>query len=206
MRDNRMSRPRFILDLMSFNKQDRAARLVRVLQLIAGSPHGITAAEIGRRTDRDKRTALRDLAALQEIGVPIYTEDSRYLVAESYTMRPINFTRPETMAILLATRLAVQQLDYYNEFLAMALNKLAGSLDKGPVKAFVGESASQLAEKPVDAVRQKLFGVVTQALLDRKQLRFTYTDSKGARSTRTVHPYFLEPISLMGGRGIYLVA
>jgi predicted DNA-binding transcriptional regulator YafY len=194
-------------DSTGFEKQAKVARMVHVLQYIAGSPHGITAAEIGRRTNRDKRTALRDINELEKAGIPIYQErDNTYRVPESYVLKSIAFTQPETMAILLATRLAVQHLDYSNEFLAMALNKLAATLAKGPVKVFVGESASQLAEKPQAPERQKVFGVVTQGLLEHKMLRFTYVDSKGDRSTRKVHPYFLEPISLMGGRGTYLVA
>ena len=175
-----------------------------VLQILAGSPHGITAQEIGNRTDRNKRTALRDLHALEDIGVPLISEpNDTYKLMPGYVLPTIAFTQQETMAILLATRLAVQHLDYYNEFLARALNKLAASLPKGAVKVFVGESVSQLASKPADDQRQKVFGVITRGLLERKQIRFSYVDSQGVGSQRRVHPYFLEPISLMS-RGTYL--
>jgi predicted DNA-binding transcriptional regulator YafY len=188
----------------AFEKQDRAARLVKVLQLVMGAPGGITAAEIGRRTERHKRTALRDLEALQTVGVPLLVDGDHYRLMPDYTLPTVSFTQPETMMVLLATRLAVQHLDYYNEFLAMALNKLAGTLPTGPVKVSVGESASQLATKPDNPERQKVFGVITQGLLERKQLEFSYVDSAGHRSRRQVHPYFLEPVSLMT-RSTYLV-
>ncbi|GAC1327071.1 MAG: WYL domain-containing protein [Candidatus Dormibacteria bacterium] len=188
----------------AFEKQARAARLVRIQNLIAGSPAGITAAEIGKRTNRHKRTALRDIRDLESQGIPIHQEGDRYFLRQEY-MKQLSLTGPETMALLIATRLAVQHIDYYNEFLATALNKLTGTLPKGPVRVFVSESASQLVEKPEDGERQKVFGIVTQGLLDRKQIAFTYVDVKGVESERRIHPYFFEPISLMGGRGTYLV-
>ncbi|MGI8608008.1 MAG: helix-turn-helix transcriptional regulator [Candidatus Dormibacteria bacterium] len=187
-----------------FEKQDRAARLMLVMQIFAGAPHGVTAREIGDRTGRDKRTSLRDIHALEDIGVPVLQEaNDTWRLMPGYVLPTIAFTQQETMAILLATRLAVQHLDYYNEFLAMALNKLASSLPKGAVRVHVGESVSQLAAKPADAERQKVFSVITTGLLDRKQIRFTYVDSKGVETERRIHPYFMEPISLMS-RGTYL--
>ena len=191
-------------DTTQFEKQERAGRLVRIQNLIAMNPQGITAAELGRRTDRHKRTILRDIHTLENQGIPIFSEGDRYFLKQDY-MKTLALTPPETMALLLATRLAVQHLDYYNEFLAMALNKLASTIPKGPVQVFVAESASQLSEKPDDGQRQKVFGIVTQGLLDHKQVHFTYVDSKGVQTRRKIHPYFLEPISLMGGRGTYLV-
>jgi predicted DNA-binding transcriptional regulator YafY len=188
-----------------FEKQDRAARLVRVLQLLVGTPGGITAADIGKRTNRHKRTALRDIEALMEIHVPIEMDGDRYRLMPGYTLPTVAFTQPEMMAILLATRLAVQHMDYNNEFLAMALSKLAGTLPKGSIKVYVGESANQLANKPDNLERQKVFGVVTQGLLERKQLAFTYVDAQGQKTKRRVHPYFLEPVSLVA-HGTYLVA
>ncbi len=188
-----------------FEKQDRAARLVGVLHLLLGTPGGITAAEIGRRNNRNKRTALRDLDALTLMGVPLYTDGDRYKVMPGYTLPPLAFTQPEMMTMLMATRLAVQHLDYNNEFLATALSKLAETLPKGSIKVYVGESASQLARKPDDGERQKVFSLVTRALLERKQLAFTYVDSQRTRSTRRVHPYFLEPVALMT-HSTYLVA
>ncbi|MFN2463902.1 MAG: helix-turn-helix transcriptional regulator [Candidatus Dormibacteria bacterium] len=174
------------------------------MQIMAGAPQGVTAREIGERTNRDKRTALRDIHALEDIGVPVIQEaNDTWRLMPDYILPTIAFTQQETMAILLATRLAVQHLDYNNEFLAMALNKLAASLPKGAVKVHVGESASQLAAKPADAERQKVFSVITTGLLTRKQIRFTYIDSKGIETERRIHPYFLEPISLMS-RGTYV--
>lgn len=191
-------------DTSNFEKQERAGRLVRIQNLIAASPAGVTAAEIARRTDRNKRTILRDINTLRDQLIPIANEGDRYFLRQDY-MKVLALTPPETMALLLATRLAVQHLDYYNEFLAMALNKLSATIPKGPVQVFVSESASQLSEKPDDGQRQKVFGIVTQGLLDHKQIQFTYVDSKGVKTRRRIHPYFLEPIALMGGRGTYLV-
>lgn len=184
-------------------QHDRAARLVKILTIMVSSPNGVTAQELADRSGRDHRTSLRDIKALERINVPIYRDGKLYKLLSGYTMPTLAFTRPETMAVLLAARLAVQHLDYNNEFLAMALNKLGDTLPKGPVKVFVGESVTQLVSKPENAERQKIFGVITQGLLDRKQITFTYVDSQGVESQRRVHPYFLEPIALMG-RGTYL--
>ena len=154
-------------------QHDRAARLVKILTILVSSPNGVTAQQLADRSGRDHRTSLRDIKALERINVPIYRDRNLYKLVAGYTMPTLAFTQPETMAVLLAARLAVQHLDYNNEFLAMALNKLADTLPKGPVKVFVGESVTQLVSKPENAERQKIFGVITQALLDRKQLTFT---------------------------------
>jgi proteasome accessory factor B len=87
----------------------------------------------------------------------------------------------------------------------MALSKLAGTLPKGSIKVYVGESANQLASKPDHLERQKVFGVITQGLLERKQLAFSYVDAQGKKSKRRVHPYFLEPVSGVS-HGTYLLA
>jgi len=53
-------------DNSEFEKQERAGRLVRIQNLIAASPAGVTAAEIARRTNRNKRTILRDINTLRD--------------------------------------------------------------------------------------------------------------------------------------------
>src|SRR5580692_3546813 len=59
----------------------QVARIYRILNLLEGSPHGLSACEIRERlTERDvevsKRTVYRDLEALSDAGFPLFPLDS----------------------------------------------------------------------------------------------------------------------------------
>ena len=82
----------------SYMKRDRTARLFRVQMLLSEYPHGIRVEEIADKCSISKRTAYRDLNALEsELGVPIWEEGNKRGVAEGYFLTPISFTRVEAM-------------------------------------------------------------------------------------------------------------
>ena len=60
-------------------KRDRTARLLMVVQVLrASGEHGVTPAEIAKRTGMAKRTVYRDLNAIQaELGIPVWSDGGR---------------------------------------------------------------------------------------------------------------------------------
>jgi proteasome accessory factor B len=190
----------------AFEKQDRAARLFKVAQLIAGSG-GIKTADLANRTGRHQRTALRDIAALERIGVPVFLDDDgRWKIAEGYFIPAIAFTQPEAVALLMAGRLAVRHADRNDQVLGMALTKIARALPEEArlVAQFFDETAGELASKPADHKRAAVVGTLVQAWLGRRKVRITYRDAQGKRSARLVRPYYLEPSEAVS-HGTYLI-
>lgn len=191
--------------MSDFEKQDRAARLFQVAQIIGGAG-GITAKEVGQRTGRHARTALRDINALESIGVPVFDEEGRWRIADGYFMPAISFSQPEAVALLMAGRLAVRHADHNDQALGMALTKIARAMpdDARAVARFFEETAGDLASKPTSQRRTEHFGVLVRAWLERRKVEIDYRDVAGKRTKRVVRPYYLEPAS-MSVHGTYLI-
>jgi proteasome accessory factor B len=189
----------------AFEKHDRAARLVEVLQIV-GASAGITTRDLAARIDRTTRTALRDLMALQDSGFPIYQDAGRWHVSEEYFMPPVRFTDEEAVALLMSGRLAMKHADRNDPVLAMALTKIATVMpqDAKLVAGFVEETANELAAKPVDRRRAEVMNQLVRAWLSRRKVRIDYTTPGGASTRRVVRPYYLEP-SAASSRGTYLI-
>ena len=78
------------------------ARLLELLELLQSRPR-VTGEEISRRLGTDRRTVRRDVAALQEIGIPV--EGFRgvgggYALQPGYRMPPLMLTADEAVAVL----------------------------------------------------------------------------------------------------------
>jgi predicted DNA-binding transcriptional regulator YafY len=97
--------------MADFNEIPRLSRLSAILTLLQ-SKRIITAAEIASKFDISKRTAYRDIRALEESGVPIFTEEGRgYSLVEGYTLSPISFTEEEANALITAEQLISRNKD-----------------------------------------------------------------------------------------------
>lgn len=93
------------------NEITRLSRLTSIL-IILQSKRIITAAEIAKRFQISKRTAYRDVKALESAGVPIYSEEGKgYTLMEGYNLPPIMFTEEEANALITAERLISRNKD-----------------------------------------------------------------------------------------------
>src|SRR6185503_18786909 len=84
-------------------------RVLAVLELLQS--HGqLSGAELARRLEVDRRTLRRYIATLEEMGIPITTEQGRYggyRLVPGFKLPPMMFTEDEAQAIslgLLAAR------------------------------------------------------------------------------------------------------
>ncbi|MBR7676158.1 HTH domain-containing protein, partial [Streptomyces daliensis] len=87
------------------NRTDRLYALVEELRAVAPRPR--SARRLADHFEVSVRTIERDIAALQQSGVPIWAEPGRtggYCLDRSRTLPPVNLTPDEAVAMALALR------------------------------------------------------------------------------------------------------
>lgn len=182
------------------NRTDRLYALVEHLRAV--SPRCRSARELAARFEVSVRTIERDIAALQESGVPIYAAPGRrggYALDKKMSLPPLNFTPAEAVAIAVALSRAGDQP--FGRQARSALRKVVAAM---PGRE--GELARELARRvlhisePEEPARplgaEAVSRVIEEALLRRRVLRLDYADAKGALTSRDV-----EPGVFLGGRG-----
>jgi len=93
------------------NDIPRLSRLTAIVTLLQ-SKRLVTATEIARRFKISKRTAYRDIRALEKSGIPIFTEEGKgYSLVEGYSLPPIMFTEQEANALITAAELISKNKD-----------------------------------------------------------------------------------------------
>ncbi|MCF6349289.1 MAG: YafY family transcriptional regulator [Flavobacteriaceae bacterium] len=89
----------------------RLSRLTAILTLLQ-SRRVVTAPQIAEKFDISVRTAYRDIKALEESGIPIFTEEGKgYSLIKGYTLPPIMFTEQEANALITAENLISRNKD-----------------------------------------------------------------------------------------------
>src|ERR1700752_1319157 len=90
------------------NRIDRVTAILIQLQ----SRRVVKAQDIAERFDISLRTVYRDVATLQEAGVPIVGEAGvGYSIMDGYRLPPVMFTKEEAMAFLTAEKLVEKLTD-----------------------------------------------------------------------------------------------
>jgi predicted DNA-binding transcriptional regulator YafY len=184
------------------NRTDRLYAIVEELRSVA--PRRRNARELAGRYEVSVRTIERDIDALLQSGVPIYTDVGRrggYTLDKSMTLPPLNFTPAEAVAVAVA--------------LSQADRTPFARAARGAVHKIVAAMSVRDAEAARDlATRVRLFerageepppvpSVLQEAIVARKVLRLIYTDKDGFSTEREV-----EPVLFITGpqRHWYLVA
>jgi hypothetical protein len=153
-----------------FEKQDRMGRLLHELLLLQASRRGLTTLEIGERMGITRRTAQRDLRALEEIGVPLLVDGAHWRLVEGYFLPPVKFSLQEAVGLLLAARLMLRYADLQNRYTAMAYEKLAAVLPAS-VRQPVLETAAALTEMAEDVTYTKVLAALTRPMPGRSGRR-----------------------------------
>jgi len=93
------------------NEITRLSRLTAIL-IFLQTKRIITSTEIAKKFDISKRTAYRDVKALEEAGVPIFSEEGKgYSLMEGFSLPPIMFTEEEANALITANELISRNKD-----------------------------------------------------------------------------------------------
>jgi predicted DNA-binding transcriptional regulator YafY len=166
----------------------RADRLFQLVQLIRG--RRLTTADwLAARLEVSLRTVYRDVADLQQQGVPIEGEAGvGYRMRAGFDLPPLMFTTGQAKALVACVRLAQPRLD---TALARdaddALSKILAVLPAAARAA--AESLAVYAPAMVsdDATRERL-RVLREAAESRRLVQIDYDSLQGVASQRRVRP------------------
>ncbi|MFC0553594.1 helix-turn-helix transcriptional regulator [Planotetraspora thailandica] len=179
------------------NRTDRLYAIVEDLRAIA--PRCRSARALALRFEVSARTIERDIAALQQAGVPVYAEVGRkggYALEKSMSLPPLNFTPAEAVAVAIALSDADRQP--FADDARSALRKLVAAMP-GPEEDRARQLATRVqimtsrddAPQPGPIVR-----VIEEAVLKGVVVEITYADVAGTTTIRQV-----EPGMFVGGSG-----
>lgn len=171
----------------------RAARLVRLQQLLYYSPHGLTTRELATRLGINQRTVQRDLLTLEaEMAIPIKRSGRRYSIAGEYTLPPVSFSLQEARALLLAARLFLRYSDEADPHGIAALARLSAALPP-PVAEQVGRTVEALKGRRRNERFVSAMETITEAWARQRLLRIRYYSRERPEPHEAeVEPYLLE--------------
>jgi predicted DNA-binding transcriptional regulator YafY len=176
------------------NRTDRLYAMVEELRAVA--PRARTAHQLAARFEVSVRTIERDISALQQSGVPIWSTPGPgggYTVDPAMTLPPLNLSAPEATAIAIA--LATSGPIPFGGAARTALRKIVVAMSAASrdgardlvARIHLLQQRGQLEETPV--VR-----AVETAVAERRVLELDYVDRTGQRTERRM----VEPFGLAG--------
>jgi predicted DNA-binding transcriptional regulator YafY len=166
----------------------RADRLFHLVQLIRGR-RLTTASFLATRLEVSERTVYRDIADLQQQGVPIEGEAGvGYRLGAGFDLPPLMFTQEEAGALVASLRLAQSWLDpAMTADAEAAMGKIFSVL---PAKARAAAESLPIYAPVMapDAGTQKTLQLLREAVQSRRKVRVQYGDAAGNRSRRVLWP------------------
>lgn len=169
-------------------------RVLTLLELL--QTHGLMSSpDIARRLHVDTRTVRRYISALEELGIPVVTEQGRYggyqLVA-GFKLPPMMFTDEETLAISLGL-LAANQLGLAETAPAIAsvqakLERVMPGNLKRRVRA-ISNNARLILPKAHGSENKEDLLLLTDAAHAQQRVRFIYQAGDAEAQQRDVDPY-----------------
>lgn len=188
---------------------NRTDRLFSIILHLQSNPKS-RAEDLALRFDITKRTVYRDIAAIQEAGVPITGKAGQgYTIAEGYFLPPISFAHDEAFMLVLGAEAVGQHFDaQYKSAARSAENKIFSSFP-APLKKEIGYLKSYIkffASAPFGSIETKEAMLkIRRAILEKKRVAFRYYKmdrSSDKPTVREVDPYALTNINgrwLMAG-------
>ena len=178
------------------NRTDRLLAIVLELQ----GRDRVTAEELARTFEVAKRTIYRDIAALNESGVPVVSAAGQgYWLMEGYFLPPVSLTPDEAVMLILGSEVTAQSFDaQYQAAATSASRKIEAVLSETVQRdvtyfkenvRFVSVDSKVLSDVPETLQR------VRRAILEQKSLHLNYFkragDDRGELTERTVDPHGL---------------
>lgn len=176
---------------------NRIDRLTAILMLLQSRPR--TSEEIARQFEVSRRTVLRDVQALCEIGVPIIAREGAgggYSLPQDYALAPLRLSGAETFLLLLAldTLARLSEAPFAQERVSL-IAKLRAIL---PAQ-HIDDVESMLATVSVDVPRRQqrapFLDQVIAAARERRWIEVTYQSAERT-TTQRIMP---RQVSAQGG-------
>ena len=190
----------------SYERGAKFLRVIRLLDTLMTSQRGWTTAELAAELDDiDQRTVQRYLRDLATAGLVIDQDEShRYRISDKSRLPPMQFSKVEGAAVLIALRLLHQMRQTRDDALIGALARVAAAMRLDSITAYLGALQREAEERPEGGERQQVENVVVGCFVDRIPCEIDYVNAKGETSRRVVRTYFLEPRP--ESRTVYLLA
>ncbi|MEW8978957.1 MAG: WYL domain-containing protein [Symbiobacterium sp.] len=161
--------------------------------------------DLARRFSVTPRSIYRDLAFLEESGVPVIRENGRIWVDESYRVRPVQFQPDEVLALMAALDFAERKLPLAGKAAQSAREKLLAVLPR-PQQEVASEVNRTLVIDPIQAYSlppsPDVEAACRAAVEGPHRLRILYQALSAEEPTeRVVRPYGLA----FRGTALYLI-
>ena len=121
---------------------NRKTRLFALAEALRARRTGVTAEALAERFGVTVRTIYRDLATLQDAGLPLRADRGRgggYALDKSYQLPPINLTAREAALVCALGRMAREQrLLPFTDTLESGLDKIRGALSTSAQRELLG--------------------------------------------------------------------
>ena len=169
-------------------------RLVAILVMLLRKER-IQAKELAKKFEVSVRTILRDVEAINLAGIPIVTyqgANGGIGIAPGYRLDKSVLTGDEMAAIITTLKGIDGTLTgKSHEILMEKLKNTLNASQMAQLDAKMRQFVIDLNPWHDDANTKKKLAEIRDAIETFRQLEFTYTDLKGAKTTRRVEPYSL---------------
>ncbi len=180
----------------------RPLRMYEVIQLLRSAAAPMTAQAIGEALGVSKRTAYRDIAALQSMRVPIDGEAGiGYIMRPGFDLPPLAFSSVEIEAIVVGLALLQRTGD---TGLQRAAQQVAGKInDVMPDKDKSQLTKDTLHVSGWNAIPFSTIEIncLRRAIRDEEKLHLVYIDAEENQTQRNVQPlailYYIDAIILV---------
>jgi predicted DNA-binding transcriptional regulator YafY len=157
----------------------------------------ISGAELAERLGVDRRTVRRYISMLEELGVPVATEQGRhggYMLVPGYKLPPMMFTDEEAQAIVLGL-LAARELGVTQA--APVIDSVEAKLERVMPKNLqrrarsLRDTTKLLLPRPDALQDERVLITITRAIQTEQTVSFTYQPPEQDPTAREVDPYGL---------------
>lgn len=176
---------------MAPRQMSRSERLLQIEQMLARSSAGLRAVELASACDVDRRTVYRDLALLNELGVPMAQKDGRFFINREAYRAPLRLSCDEALSLLIAAAALSNSPNVHTTSLTAAIDHLSQVVPE-PIAVHVGYLGQALEARRDPS--NSIFDQLTRAWSEHRCIQLWYLSrDKTKLRTAEIAIYFIEP-------------
>lgn len=178
---------------MSTQLINRTERLATIEKMLVGATTGLRVVEIAKACGVDRRTIYRDLALLNEFGMPIYQKEGRYFLNQEHYVSTVRLNLNEIMALYVASRMQAYVAEQQTPHIISALKKLSRTLPE-PLAHHMKYMIDLMRSEPMDRAFVSVLDTLTRAWAEQRRVKLWYRRPGSLSvSVREFAVYFIEP-------------